>query len=91
MPIVLALLASVAAYQKRPGATPPVAPASTIGSSDAAFWRWFVAHKDEVATVRRADEPIADELAAQLHRIDPQLTFETRVWHDPSSRGRFRF
>jgi hypothetical protein len=39
---------------------------------DAAFWRWFVAHKDEVATVRRADEPIADQLAAQLHRIDPQ-------------------
>ena len=43
------------------------------------FWRWFDAHAAQVATMQRADEPIADELAAALHEVDPRLTFELGV------------
>ena len=52
-------------------------------SPDGAFWRWFSAHAREVATVKRADEPIADQLAAELHKIDPRLTFELGVSMEP--------
>lgn len=48
-------------------------------AADAAFWQWFVSKKDVVATVKRADEPIANELAAQLHKVDKDLTFELGI------------
>jgi hypothetical protein len=42
----------------------------------AAFWKWFAQHAKQVDEIRTAKESIADELAAQLHRVDPALTFE---------------
>jgi hypothetical protein len=59
--------------------SPP--PAAVTG--DAAFWKWFDAHKDEVAKIKRADEPIADQLAAELHKISPDLTFEMGIGTTP--------
>jgi hypothetical protein len=48
-------------------------------AADVAFWRWFAAHQGEVAKVQKADEPVANQLAAELHKVDPRLTFELGV------------
>jgi hypothetical protein len=64
------LVLALAACQKpAPGKVRQIA-------AEATFWQWFRTHADKVATIRRADEPIADELAAELHKVDPGLTFE---------------
>jgi hypothetical protein len=50
--------------------------ACTRSSVEARFWKWFVAHKDAVATIRHANEPIANELAVELRKVHPRLVFE---------------
>jgi hypothetical protein len=76
--ILLLLVLHVLACSRRSDSQP--AAATTVPSqsvpAEVAFWRWFVAHKDEAATIRRADEPIANELGRELARVDPGLTFE---------------
>jgi hypothetical protein len=81
--VALVLIATLTACSK-PKETGSAASSAASASAanaaaDAAFWKWFVAHKDEVAAVKRADEPIADELAAQLRKIDKDVTFELAV------------
>lgn len=54
-------------------------PASEVApavSSEAAFWKWFVDHQGEIASIKKGDEPIANELASELHKVDKGLTFE---------------
>ena len=83
--VVLLVVVGLLAACKKPTASPPAGRAPIAGSSDAssssdaAFWQWFAANKDEVAKVKRADEPMADQLAAHLHAIDGGLTFELGV------------
>jgi hypothetical protein len=67
---LIALLVSAACAQPGP------APAARGNESQSHFWAWFRTHQDEVATIRTAREPIADMLHAELHKVDPQLTFE---------------
>ena len=40
------------------------------------FWTWFQRHVDALFMVKTGDESICDELAKELDRIDPRLTFE---------------
>jgi hypothetical protein len=47
------------------------------------FWTWFAEHAAEVATIRRGDEPIADELASRLRAVHPDLTFELSTKGEP--------
>ncbi len=53
------------------------------GTVESAFWAWFTANAKRVATIESGNEPIADELAAHLQGIDPDLTFEVGVKHAP--------
>jgi len=80
--VVLLALTALTACSKRKE-TGSAASTSTSGptsaEADAAFWKWFILHKDEVGKVARADEPIANELATHLHKIDKDLTFELAV------------
>jgi len=57
------------------------APSASVAATtpEAAFWRWFVAHQGDVAKIEKGDEPIADELADELKKVDPGLTFEIGV------------
>jgi hypothetical protein len=50
---------------------------------EAAFWRWFKDHRVEVGKVKRADEPIAKQLASELHKVDPRLIFELGIGTEP--------
>src|SRR2546430_7617439 len=45
-------------------------------SAEARFWTWFTAHDAALFAVKTAREPVCDELAAELHRVDGHLTFE---------------
>lgn len=40
------------------------------------FWRWFVEHESVLLDFESDQERIFDQLAAQLHAVDPNLTFE---------------
>jgi hypothetical protein len=51
--------------------------------TDALFWKWFAAHAEEVGKIKRADEPIADQLAGELHKVSPELTFEMGIGTTP--------
>jgi hypothetical protein len=66
---VMLLLALSACHKPAPGEVRQIA-------AEATFWQWFRTHADKVATIRSAKEPIADELATELHKVDPGLTFE---------------
>lgn len=48
-------------------------PAST---SEQAFWEWFVDHEEEIMNFEADQEQVFDRLAAQLRKINPDLTFE---------------
>ena len=52
--------------------------AFTVGHRDPVedFWRWFRDHETQLLAVRTGGEPIADELARVLHRVDSTLTWE---------------
>lgn len=78
MRILMIAVLLVGGCQKRE--VPAAAPApAQVADADPAFWRWFMAHKENVAAVRRGDDPAANELAAELHKVDPKLTFELGV------------
>jgi hypothetical protein len=55
---------------------PSLPPTEAVEVRDLAFWRWFSAHAAEVATVKDGREPISDQLAAELHKIEDGLVFE---------------
>jgi hypothetical protein len=40
------------------------------------FWKWFVEHDAELMGFETDRERVFDQLAAQLQRVDPDLTFE---------------
>ncbi len=60
--------------------TPPPPPAPSL---EAGFWKWFAAHAAEVGKIERGDEPIADQLAAELHKVNDKLTFEMGIKSTP--------
>jgi len=74
--IAVALLLAISGCTKSREAKPA---AAGLASAETTFWQWFVAHKSEVATIKHANEPIANQLAEQLHHIDANLTFEMSV------------
>jgi hypothetical protein len=76
--LMIAVLLAGGCQKREVPATAPVQVAQ-VADADSAFWRWFVAHKEDVAAVRRADDPAANELAAELHKVDGKLTFELGV------------
>jgi hypothetical protein len=41
-----------------------------------AFWKWFVSNEDDLMHFERDREAIFDELAAELQKVHPDLTFE---------------
>jgi hypothetical protein len=53
------------------------------GSPEAQFWSWFAQNAPRVATIKTGHEPIAGELAAQLNRVDGDLTWEVGVTQEP--------
>ena len=66
-----------------PAATATASSTAAASEADAAFWRWFAAHADEVAKIKTGHEPIADELSGALHKVRDGLTFELGVGHQP--------
>lgn len=40
------------------------------------FWNWFVRHESDLFDFERDQERIFDHLAAELQKVDPDLTFE---------------
>jgi hypothetical protein len=53
--------------------------AAAIASASSAkmeFWSWFAANEDRLYNFERDQEAIFDELARELHRVHPDLTFE---------------
>lgn len=46
-------------------------------SSEVDFWKWFVRHEHELLSFDEADqEPIFDRVAAELRKVDSDLSFE---------------
>jgi hypothetical protein len=45
-------------------------------TSEETFWNWFHQHEGELENFEADQEKFFDQLAAELHRIDPNLTFE---------------
>jgi hypothetical protein len=41
-----------------------------------AFWKWFLRHEDDLLDFERDREAVFDALAAELQRVNPDLTFE---------------
>src|SRR5262249_11886730 len=70
------LLAALLCSRKTEKVAPSLPPAESVGAKDLAFWKWFGADADEVAKVKDGHEPIADQLAAELHKIEDGLVFE---------------
>jgi hypothetical protein len=46
------------------------------GSKEQAFWSWFQRNSDTLYHFERDRERIFDQLAAEMHRVNPELTFE---------------
>ena len=44
--------------------------------AEARFWKWFEANDSVLFAVKTGNEPICDQLADQLRRLNPALTFE---------------
>jgi hypothetical protein len=45
-------------------------------SCQEAFWKWFVAHEDELLNLEADRERVFDSLHEQLNRVHPDLVFE---------------
>ena len=45
-------------------------------SNEAMFWKWFTAHEARLFAFETDREAIFDELAAEMHRVNSDLTFE---------------
>jgi hypothetical protein len=52
-----------------------LAPAASV-SPEASFWEWFLANTQRLQTIHTGHEPVAEELARQLQRINGDLTWE---------------
>jgi hypothetical protein len=50
------------------------------------FWKWFQANEPRLYAVKPDSAAIFDELAAQMHAIDPDLTFEFGPVQDDGRR-----
>jgi hypothetical protein len=50
--------------------------ADAQNSPQSAFWQWFIAHSKELNRLEDARGPLLDSLAAALHSVSPELTFE---------------
>src|SRR5689334_6398671 len=50
--------------------------ASSTPSPSRRFWSWFSANDDRLFDFERDQKAVFDELAAQLVRVHPDLTFE---------------
>jgi hypothetical protein len=46
------------------------------GSPEDRFWKWFSANSQRLLAIRSGDEPVAGELAAELAKVHPELTWE---------------
>jgi hypothetical protein len=44
--------------------------------NEAAFWKWFAANEARLFTFERDQEAIFDEIGAEMHRVNSDLTFE---------------
>lgn len=56
-------------------------------SKEATFWRWFQANETRLFDFEKDQERVFDELQMQLHRIQPDLTFE----FGPKQEGKREF
>jgi len=45
-------------------------------TAEETFWNWFNQHEMELAVFEADQDKLFEQLAAELHRIDPNLTFE---------------
>lgn len=45
-------------------------------TSQEKFWRWFIEHESSLFDFEANREKIFDQLAAELHKVDPDLVFE---------------
>jgi len=45
-------------------------------TKEQAFWKWFLQHEDDLMNFERDREPIFDGLAAELQKVNQDLTFE---------------
>ena len=43
---------------------------------EAAFWKWFASNEARLFSFERDQEAIFDELGAEMHRVNSDLTFE---------------
>ena len=63
-----------------PVVTAPMTPARVepvgIYDRDAMFWSWVLTHVGELKGVKTGNEPVLQELALELQKVDPGLVFE---------------
>jgi hypothetical protein len=52
-----------------------------------AFWNWFQKNEDNLFDFEKDQERVFDRLSAELHKVDPNLTFE----FGPKENGRREF
>ena len=50
--------------------------AAFAGSKEQTFWSWFQRNSDTLYHFERDRQRIFDQLAAEMHRVNPELTFE---------------
>jgi hypothetical protein len=53
-----------------------VAATGSASSGELKFWKWFVAQEDRLFHFERDQEAVFNELARELQRVHPELTFE---------------
>ena len=51
--------------------------------NESAFWRWFRDHETALQAMHTSQEPIAEQLIAELHKIDSHLTIEVQATAGP--------
>ena len=56
-------------------------------SNEAAFWKWFAANEARLFTFEKDQEAIFDEIGAEMHRVNSDLTFE----FGPVQKGKREF
>jgi len=58
-----------------------------MASPEADFWKWFEANHAELFDFERDQDRIFDRLAAEMHKVDHDLTFE----FGPKENGKREF
>lgn len=51
--------------------------------NDGEFWKWVGGHVSELRAVKTGEEPVVNELSAELDKAAPGLVFELGVGSDP--------